>query len=437
MNKKYIVPIVTFISIYGFLWGLAQPLGLTLGFPLLLKVIVSTIVITIIYLLSDEIIKLKKIEIPKLKNEIESSERLELFSIDQFSKILLDIKEGTIIRIFASGSETYYVQFRALLSNINIKNLTINVLIRSNTTYERRRKVQEMIRKWIDLSKEHSIKINTYIYEFEFMLRGILIDDKTGILGLYHRKGGETYGQEYPFGRYSSGTQVGNILIKQSLKLFDSISSESIRNFRIKCFILDLHGTIIVDDRWAKISRKSAIEAISSFKSLSWNDSEKYLSEIMKKLKIELGYKASLTRAVEESGIPWNIWSDFQKRQVWPIDGLTQDRDLTDLLKKIRLYSSIIILTNNSRFLSNIMLVGCGISNYVDQLITRENMDEPKPNKEILFNIIKSQNIKPDECFVIGDRHVIDLELAKELGMNTILVSDSKPLRNALKEVIT
>ena len=64
-------------------------------------------------------------------------------------------------------------------------------------------------------------------------------------------------------------------------------------------------------------------------------------------------------------------------------------------------------------------------------------MDESKPNKEVLLNILKSQNIAPEECMAIGDRHVIDLDLAEKLGMKTCLVSDSKPLVKVLNELIT
>jgi HAD superfamily hydrolase (TIGR01549 family) len=436
MNKRYTVPIVTFFSIYGLLWGLAEPLGLTPGLPLLLKVIASTIVVTVVFLLSDELIRLRRIVIPELKSEICSANRVELVTIDHLFKKLSDLKDGAVIKIFASGSETYYVQFKALLNNIKINNISINVMIRSAPSQERRRKVQEMVNKWLNLSKEHSLKINTYIYEFDFMFRGIIIDNKIGFLGLYHRIDNETTGQEYPFGGFSNDSEIGSIFIHQSSRLFDSISSKSIRNFKIKCYILDLHGTIVVDDRWAEISRKSAIEAISATKNISTDDSNRILLDVISKLESELGYKPSLTRAVEETGTSWNIWNEYQKKQLWPIDGLSRDNELIDSLDKLRLYSSVIILTNNSRFISNLMLVGCGIINYVDQLITRENMDEPKPNKEILLNIVKSQNIAPEECMVIGDRHVIDLELAEELGMKACLVSDTKPLVKILNDLI-
>ena len=63
-------------------------------------------------------------------------------------------------------------------------------------------------------------------------------------------------------------------------------------------------------------------------------------------------------------------------------------------------------------------------------------MDEPKPNKDVLVGILKSQNIAPEECMAIGDRHVIDLELAEKLDMKTCLVSDSRPLVKVLNDLI-
>ena len=436
MNRRYTVPVISFFSIYGLLWGLAEPLGLTPGFSLFLKVISTTLIVTIIYVLADEVWKLRKLVIPKLEAKINSMDRVEVVSIDQFFNKLSNLKDGSIIKIFSSGSETYYVHFKALLNNINAKNITINILIRSESTEERRRKVQSMIKKWINLSKEHSIKINTYIYEFDFMLRGMIIDDEVGILGLYHRIGGDTSGQEYPFGGFSSDNEIGKIFILQASKLFDTICLNSIKNFKIKCFILDLHGTIIVDDRWAEISKKSAIEAISDSKKISLDESVNLLSRTIDSLQNKLGYKPSLTRAVEDTGTSWNMWNEHQKKQLWPIDGLSRDVDLINILERIRLYSSVIILTNNNRFISNLMITGCGISGCIDRLISRENMDEPKPNKDVLVGVIKSQNIAPEECMVIGDRHVIDLELAEGLGMKTCLVSDSRPLVKVLNDFI-
>ncbi|MHA1305494.1 MAG: HAD family hydrolase, partial [Candidatus Heimdallarchaeaceae archaeon] len=65
--------------------------------------------------------------------------------------------------------------------------------------------------------------------------------------------------------------------------------------------------------------------------------------------------------------------------------------------------NSIAILTNNSRKLTEVALTKFNLSNLVEFVVTRDDVNKPKPDPEGIYRIIEHFNSTKEETIFIGD----------------------------------
>lgn len=97
------------------------------------------------------------------------------------------VQKSDIIRIFASASETYWVEMRGLSDSIR-KPLTIRILMRIDDTEERSRVISRIESKWKEDVGSKNITLEFGYYKFDkVMFRGWLFDRESAAIDWYSR----------------------------------------------------------------------------------------------------------------------------------------------------------------------------------------------------------------------------------------------------------
>lgn len=67
------------------------------------------------------------------------------------------------------------------------------------------------------------------------------------------------------------------------------------------------------------------------------------------------------------------------------------------------------------------------IESFFDVVVTCRDVGKQKPSQQYYELIVEETGVLPDECMVVGDSWIRDLQPAKKLGMTTVLVGESDP----------
>ena len=80
------------------------------------------------------------------------------------------------------------------------------------------------------------------------------------------------------------------------------------------------------------------------------------------------------------------------------------------------------VMTRGCREYTRKILTKFGLSRYFDAIAARDDVDQPKPNPEHAFHVLKLLGVKAQETLFVGD-HWSDAECAKQAGLNFVFVS--------------
>ncbi len=73
------------------------------------------------------------------------------------------------------------------------------------------------------------------------------------------------------------------------------------------------------------------------------------------------------------------------------------------------------------------------LSQYVDYLVTSDDVDSMKPNQAFILEPMKLAKASKDSVIVIGDSQLEDIEPAEQLGVKNLLIKPGKHHLNELR----
>ena len=92
--------------------------------------------------------------------------------------------------------------------------------------------------------------------------------------------------------------------------------------------------------------------------------------------------------------------------------------ELLDYLKpKYHLH----LITNGFQEVQHTKLSGSGLEPYFETLTVSEEVGVKKPNPEIFLYALRKANASPAESLMIGDEMAVDIDGARDAGIDTIL----------------
>lgn len=89
---------------------------------------------------------------------------------------------------------------------------------------------------------------------------------------------------------------------------------------------------------------------------------------------------------------------------------------LSCLFEKYHLH----LITNGFQEVQQIKLRASGMNRYFEQVITSEEAGVKKPNPQIFYYALEKSAASPDESLMIGDDYPVDIEGARNVGMDQV-----------------
>lgn len=193
----------------------------------------------------------------------------------------------------------------------------------------------------------------------------------------------------------------------------------------IKAIILDLNKVLIDykkdDSSYLKVLGKSREEF--------WRGREDYLKQYMLG---QIDFNTFLKIMLEKSDIPLEKLADVKKLHE---DGLVLVDGIIPIIEKLRQNYKLILLAGEGFDSLNIKLDKFGLRKYFDKFYATCLQEIEKTNPSFYKIILSENNLKPDEVLFIDDR-ISYLETAQNLGIKTILFTNSEKLEQDLKNII-
>jgi len=205
---------------------------------------------------------------------------------------------------------------------------------------------------------------------------------------------------------------------------------------KIKAVLFDFDDTIFDHRYCCRRALKSIREDYDCFKGSTLDEFELEHISILEEVHVNevLTGKLALDEARAE-----RFRRMFEKRNVKSIDKIeyecaaryrkiyTSSARLVpgaiDLLRRLKDNYKICVVTNNLIAEQKGKIRNCGIEQYIDELVTSEEVGEIKPHPLIFQNALKRMHVNADEAIMIGDKWEMDIVGARNAGIKCIWIN--------------
>lgn len=125
------------------------------------------------------------------------------------------------------------------------------------------------------------------------------------------------------------------------------------------------------------------------------------------------------------------LYEDFSSPCTWQV---LEGADTT--LKECRKRGlKLVVVSNFDRRLEDI-LVGLGLREYFDLILTSEAVGCPKPDPRIFHEALQRTRVEPAVAAHIGDSYLCDYQGAQAVGMHSFLLVGPEPLDPSLRDSV-
>lgn len=196
----------------------------------------------------------------------------------------------------------------------------------------------------------------------------------------------------------------------------------------ISSIVFDLDGTLYVCPPIGREIQAAADGLVAATRGLSREGGAALLRRARQRLEEALGEEPTLTRTCQELGIDlFELHQAFQDH-VHPEQYLASDPVLAALLESLEDRCTLYIYTNNNLPLTRKILALLGVEASFSRLFTIEFCGQPKPDRQAFRRVVEEIGGPAHSFLFVGDRDGVDLGLARENGMSTLLVKEAADL---------
>ncbi len=164
----------------------------------------------------------------------------------------------------------------------------------------------------------------------------------------------------------------------------------------------------------AKIPRESFGETLKYLGNLGYEKGEISTDEFLRQLNSMLNLRLDLTEFTHL----WN--ATFE-----------EDREMSDLMEKLGKTIPLYLLSNTNENHYDYLQNRFNVARHFRELILSYKVGYAKPESKIYGEIFKRSGLQPSDCLLIDDLKV-NIEAANNLGMKTILYTDTADLKEKL-----
>lgn len=184
----------------------------------------------------------------------------------------------------------------------------------------------------------------------------------------------------------------------------------------IRALVFDLDGTLYSSEGVGRQIDVSATRHVAAVRGISPEEAACLIRETREIIAGRTGRTASLSHACLELGIDLRELHRHFEADIEPEPFLTRDERVVELLQRLGERYDLHIYTNNNRLLSARIMSALGVEGCFRRIFTIEDSWRPKPDRQVLEEILREIGQEPAHCLFVGDRYDIDLRLPLELG---------------------
>jgi len=189
----------------------------------------------------------------------------------------------------------------------------------------------------------------------------------------------------------------------------------------IKAIVFDLDGTLYVSESFEQIIWESASRYVGELLGVPPVVGGTRLKELRQRLTEERGTVQTIAVAIETIGgtVP-ELHRRFAE-ELDPHDYIEPDPRVLPLISALAKRYTCWLLTNNNRVLTSKILARLGLEESFQRVITINDTWRPKPDQEVLDQVLSELALPPEAVLFVGDRYDIDLRLPEQHGCPVLL----------------
>ena len=196
----------------------------------------------------------------------------------------------------------------------------------------------------------------------------------------------------------------------------------------IRAILFDLDGTLYVDRELGWEIHLSACRYIAVVRGVMLAQAELLVKETKERLSAALGYRVSLTRTCTELGADIHELHRHFCEDIAPEAFLGRDDRVVNLLQRLGTRYERYLYTNNNLCLTDRILRLIGIEGMFRRVFTIEDSWRPKPDREVLEEMLREIGCTAEECLFVGDRYDVDLMVSRAMGARVFLATSVEEL---------
>lgn len=190
---------------------------------------------------------------------------------------------------------------------------------------------------------------------------------------------------------------------------------------QIKAIVFDLDGTLYVSDPFEQAIYASVSRYAGELLGVSADAGGQQLRELRERLTAERGTVQTLAVAIVALGGTVPEMHHRFALELEPNRFLQPDPQVKALIEQLgRRYTSW-LLTNNNQTLTHKILACLKLEQSFKRVITINDSWRPKPDQDLLDQVLTELALPPEAVLFVGDRYDIDLRLPEKMGCPVLL----------------
>lgn len=202
---------------------------------------------------------------------------------------------------------------------------------------------------------------------------------------------------------------------------------------QIKAIVFDLDGTLYVSDPFEQAIYASVSRYAGELLGVSADAGGQQLRELRERLTAERGTVQTLAVAIVTMG---GTVPEMHRRfalELEPSQFLQPDPHVKALVEGLGTRYTSWLLTNNNQTLTHKILACLNLEQSFKRVITINDSWRPKPDQDLLNQVLTELALPPEAVLFVGDRYDIDLRLPEKMGCPVLLTRTIEELMQLKK----
>lgn len=190
----------------------------------------------------------------------------------------------------------------------------------------------------------------------------------------------------------------------------------------MKAIVFDLDGTLYSTKDIERQNILAAVNAIADHEKVGLSEASRILEE-------NRTQSFSTSGTLNKLKIPAELFKHYQLKLIHPEESINSDLELCSKVRDLKSFFKLILLTNTRREIADKIIEKLGfLSGDFDLILGGGDFNPPKPSVDVVRQALNMVSADALGSYAVGDRWVVDLAPAKDLGMNTVEIKSRDEL---------